>query len=182
LEFGGWPDVSELPIQAMSDKHCGIMIEKCTKKKNVVMPEFVKNESDKASLDVSDIKQIECTNEEKEKSSKMEGEDKLHEIVEDNEVDSSDDEAWDLFKIMSSSEVTCDCPIKCSTENCPRPAAVGYISKAKPSEKWYACLDCQVSYMFHNLAPNQPIFAYSHLIPFERTMNLGDGLRCVNFP
>ena len=54
------------------------------------------------------------------------------------------EEVWDLKKIMSIEDVTHECPIKCSHEDCPLPAAVAWVSDQKPNSKWYSCLDHQV--------------------------------------
>jgi hypothetical protein len=54
------------------------------------------------------------------------------------------EEAWDVKKVMSIADVS-DCPIKCSTETCTLAAACVYVSNLAPTEKWYTCLDCQVS-------------------------------------
>jgi hypothetical protein len=55
------------------------------------------------------------------------------------------EEVWDVKKVMSIADVN-DCPIKCSTETCTLAAACVYVSNLEP-EKWYTCLDCQVSKM-----------------------------------
>jgi hypothetical protein len=54
------------------------------------------------------------------------------------------EEVWDVRKVMSIADVN-DCPIKCSTETCTLAAACVYVSNLAPTEKWYTCLDCQVS-------------------------------------
>ncbi|GKY96953.1 hypothetical protein MPSEU_000654300 [Mayamaea pseudoterrestris] len=55
------------------------------------------------------------------------------------------DEIWDLKKILSIAEISQECPIKCSHDNCPLPAGVAWVSNQNPTTKWYSCLDHQVA-------------------------------------
>lgn len=77
-------------------------------------------------------------------------EDKIDEMndvndpADDTEASTIGEEVWECVKIMSIEAVRSECPIKCSMDNCPLPAAVAYVSNRAPTEKWYGCLDCQV--------------------------------------
>jgi hypothetical protein len=42
VDYGGWPDISELPVTSMTEVHKQALILKCTKKKDVEMPNFGK--------------------------------------------------------------------------------------------------------------------------------------------
>lgn len=59
--------------------------------------------------------------------------------------ETDDEEVWDLVKIIGADALLTDCPIKCSTDACLLPAACVYVSSHAPTQKWYTCLDCQVS-------------------------------------
>ncbi|KAL7572536.1 hypothetical protein ACA910_000359 [Epithemia clementina (nom. ined.)] len=37
-DFGGWPDIAELPIFFMTEEHMALMRTKCSKRKNIAMP------------------------------------------------------------------------------------------------------------------------------------------------
>ena len=86
--------------------------------------------------------------------------DKTEEIELAQEAKKEDDEAaeevWDLKKIMSIDDVTHECPIKCSHEDCPLPAAVGWVSNQNPNSKWYSCLDHQVSVTSRSMGSARP--------------------------
>jgi hypothetical protein len=134
----------------MSQKHYDVMLEKCTRRKKIDMPNIVNKELDATSTGNSEETKNE-TSSDVEIDSKDERK---------KDEDSSDDGEWDLFKILSIKEVTCECPIKCYIDDCPRPAAVAYVSKTDPNEKWYGCLDCQVSNASYKSACNQEQYKY----------------------
>lgn len=69
-------------------------------------------------------------------------EDSIENIV---QTTTEEEEVWDIKKILSINEITQECPIKCATESCRLPAALIYASNLAPNDKWYTCLDCQVS-------------------------------------
>jgi hypothetical protein len=76
------------------------------------------------------------------------------------------DEVWDVCKVMTVADVN-DCPIKCSIEKCTLAAACVYVSNLAPTEKYYTCLDCQVSFMRreNNRGMSYPtLLVYSHLL------------------
>lgn len=52
-------------------------------------------------------------------------------------------ETWDLKKILSHSDISKECPIKCSTSDCLLAGCSIWVSSLKPNEKWYSCVDCQ---------------------------------------
>ena len=64
---------------------------------------------------------------------------------EDAIEDAVEDETWELTKILSVAQVTGQHPVLCQTEGCCLKAAVVYVSSQTPDEKWWSCLDCQVS-------------------------------------
>ena len=64
---------------------------------------------------------------------------------ENGEEDSEAIEEWELKKIMSIEAINHQFPVKCSHDSCTLVAATVWISNQKPDEKWYSCLDCQVS-------------------------------------
>jgi hypothetical protein len=55
-----------------------------------------------------------------------------------------DEEKWDIQKIISMEELMREGTIKCSAETCSLAAAALYCS-TNLKEKWYSCLDCQLS-------------------------------------
>lgn len=59
-----------------------------------------------------------------------------------DESNHDEEEKWDLTKVLSHSQVTKECPIKCSTDDCRLVACCVWISNLS-SEKWYSCIDCQ---------------------------------------
>lgn len=65
-------------------------------------------------------------------------------------LDGNDDDAleetWELTKIMSVEDLTNGRPTKCSTDKCKMIAACVYVSNNAQKDKWYTCLDCQVSW------------------------------------
>ena len=67
--------------------------------------------------------------------------------IEDEHVeeDSEADEEWELKKIMPIEAINHEFPVKCSHDTCTLVAATVWVSNQKPDEKWYSCLDCQVS-------------------------------------
>ena len=68
------------------------------------------------------------------------------EIEDENvEEDSEADEEWELKKIMPIEAINHEFPVKCSHDTCTLVAATVWVSNQKPDEKWYSCLDCQVS-------------------------------------
>lgn len=68
-------------------------------------------------------------------------------VIEDENVeeDSEADEEWELKKIMPIEAINHEFPVKCSHDTCTLVAATVWVSNQKPDEKWYSCLDCQVS-------------------------------------
>lgn len=64
------------------------------------------------------------------------------------EDDDEPEESWDIKKVMTMEELN-GCTIKCATETCSLAAAVLYLSSG--GERWYSCLDCQVSTVLANL-------------------------------
>ena len=60
--------------------------------------------------------------------------------------DDEEEESWVLTKIMSIEELS-GSTIKCSEKECMLAAACLYVSNE--GEKWYGCLDCQVSRNLH---------------------------------
>jgi hypothetical protein len=69
---------------------------------------------------------------------------------ENGQEDSVSDEEWELKKIMSIEAINHPFPVKCSHDNCTLVAATVWVSNHKPDEKWYSCLDCQVSINVHS--------------------------------
>ncbi len=39
-DYGGWPDVDDLPVKSISDEHQKVLKEKCSNKPNIKMPVF----------------------------------------------------------------------------------------------------------------------------------------------
>ena len=66
-----------------------------------------------------------------------------------DEAEDDDEEEWEVKKIMSIQDLK-ECPIVCSGESCRNVAAMIYVSNLAPTEKWYSCLDCQVSRALQN--------------------------------
>jgi len=93
------------------------------------MPQFDK---DKA------LKEVDVTMKEEQHPSKE------AETADDPAADEEEEEQWHMKKIMSIADLKNEATIKCSTKDCPLPAAVLYLSDEK-STKWYTCLDCQVN-------------------------------------
>jgi hypothetical protein len=60
----------------------------------------------------------------------------------DESNNDDEEEMWDLTKILPHSQVTKECPIKCSTEDCRLAACCVWVSNLSPN-KWYCCIDCQ---------------------------------------
>lgn len=129
-------------------------MSKCSNNKSPEMPEFIETEFKGGSApnkqQDNDIVAPENGIETKEQSMPSDDvqqsdddEDKDDDDPQKNEEQENED-VWELVKIMSCADVSSDCPIKCSIESCPVPAAVAYVSNQKANEKWYGCLDCQV--------------------------------------
>ena len=149
MDYGGWPDdLNELPLKHMTKEHKELLVAKCSRKVKIDMPNF---DGDKGIETMHyERKEEQPPTEDHENLAKAEppaDEDKNQadaayypEADEDEE-----DDKWHMKKIMSIADL--EAPIKCSYEDCPLPAAVLYVSD-KDSEKWYTCLDCQVSLLF----------------------------------
>jgi hypothetical protein len=60
-----------------------------------------------------------------------------------DESSDGEEEMWDLKKILPHSQITKECPIKCSTEDCRLAACCVWVSNLSPLSKWYSCIDCQ---------------------------------------
>jgi hypothetical protein len=127
-DFGGFPPVDELPVSSLDPTHLETMAYHCSRRKNPTMPDFGappssttpgKRDAPSKAL-ITPAPPQDDEGEEKEE----------------------DAEAWDLTRILSVEDIK-DCPIKCSSESCPLPAACVWISNQAPTTKWYSCLDCQ---------------------------------------
>lgn len=55
------------------------------------------------------------------------------------------EETWEIVKITSAEELK-NGPVKCGHDTCMLPAATLWASSS--GEKWYSCLDCQVSKLY----------------------------------
>ena len=75
-----------------------------------------------------------------------------------------EDEEWELKKILSSESITTK-SIKCHTEECKLLACCIYVSSTS-REKWYSCIDCQVTGLWWLAAfggtPSQVSWKESH--------------------
>jgi hypothetical protein len=60
-----------------------------------------------------------------------------------------DEGPWELTKILTMTELSNGCPIKCFTADCPLPAAVLYVSTTNQKFTYYYCLDCQVRWSIY---------------------------------
>ncbi len=135
-DFGGWPDADELPVSVMTDEHKDALIKHCAAKPDIDMHLFgskTPKNTGKAraiSPDMAD------ENGAKDPDTPEHGG--------DNESDA--EEVWDLVKIIEIDALLIDSPVKCSTDTCLLPAACVYVSSHASTEKWYTCLDCQVSF------------------------------------
>jgi hypothetical protein len=136
-DYGGWPEVHELPIDSMTQEHKDALISKCSCKKSVPMPYFLAATEDKTEATAQDAPTADETCNDNECSNTNDGDQADGEEME---------EVWDVKKVMSIADVK-DCPIKCSNEKCTLAAACVYVSNLAPTEKYYSCLDCQVSNM-----------------------------------
>ena len=133
-DYGGWPEEEDLPAKTMTEDHKEALIAHCATKSDIHMPVFDSKTPKKAG-------KARAISPEMANQSGIEEADTL----EQEEDDDSDEEVWDLVKIVGADALLIDSPIKCSTETCVLPAACVYVSSQAPTEKWYTCLDCQVS-------------------------------------
>jgi hypothetical protein len=135
----------------MTQEHKDALISKCSRKKDAPMPDFAaEDKTEEMDVDTPTSDET-CNDKERDPSKVIESNDKNVSIINDADESQGDQgvemvEAWDVRKVMSIADVN-DCPIKCSTETCTLAAACIYVSNLAPTEKWYTCLDCQVSYM-----------------------------------
>lgn len=60
-----------------------------------------------------------------------------------NEADADGEQHWELAKIFTKDELTEE-KLQCEEDGCTLLAAVIWVNTNNPSEKWRACLDCQV--------------------------------------
>ena len=122
-DFGGWPENITPPAYIQSKLH----------NTDEEMPDPRDLADDKEPDEVATAEECDLT--------------KVTESNDNNGKQGDEmEEVWDVKKVMSIADVN-DCPIKCSTETCTLAAACVYISNLAPAEKWYTCLDCQVSNM-----------------------------------
>lgn len=124
-----------MPISVMTDGHKEALIAHCTTKSDINMPVF----GSKTPKNAGEARAI---SPEMADESGIENRD-TSEHDQDDETD--DEEVWNLVKIIGVDALLIDSPIKCSTDTCLLPAACVYVSTQAPKEKWYTCLDCQVS-------------------------------------
>jgi hypothetical protein len=154
IDYEGWPESnSELPIDSMTQEHKDALISKCSRKKDIPMPNFAAEEKTEEMAVDTPTSDETCNDKERDPSKVIESTDTNASIINDadgNEANGDQgeeaQEVWDVRKVMSIADVN-DCPIKCSTETCTLAAACVYVSNLAPTEKWYTCLDCQVSNM-----------------------------------
>jgi hypothetical protein len=59
-----------------------------------------------------------------------------------DESNDDEEEMWELKTILPHSQVTKDCPIKCSNDDCRLVACCVWVSNLS-TNKWYSCIDCQ---------------------------------------
>jgi hypothetical protein len=135
----------------MTEEHKSFLRSKCSKSKTVDMPKFPQQNLAKTSggAPSSDEKEGETSPSEQQENDSVqevadspsaEDSDKHSEQEEDG---SQQEELWGVTKVLSIEDLK-ECPIVCSGE-CNTLAAVVYKSSLTPNEKWYSCLDCQVS-------------------------------------
>lgn len=173
-DYGGWPeDQAEIPLKHMTSDHIKLLAAKCSRSKDIEMPVFPASPSkqgpenetsgrtaitpmpgpatstNQVSNNLRTITPMPTTPEaglcEDVSEKGMDGNE--IEVAGPDGVDGNDEpeETWDMIKIMSINDLTSDSAIKCSTETCTLPAACAYVSNLAPKDKWYSCLDCQVS-------------------------------------
>jgi hypothetical protein len=152
-DFGGWPANITPPKHAQSsvdnedDEAPDPKETSDEKEPDEVATEEKAEETAQATPTADET----CKDEEPDPSKVTESNDKIDDDTNREGGVAGDDqgeemeEAWDVKKVMSIADVN-DCPIKCSTETCTLAAACVYVSNLAPTEKWYTCLDCQVSY------------------------------------
>jgi hypothetical protein len=144
-DFGGWPEVGELPVSFMTEEHKSFLRSNCSKRKTVDMPEFPQQNLAKTpeSAPSSDAKDGQTSlSDQQETDSILLAEHSDKRNKQEEEL-SEQEELWGVTKVMSIQDLE-ESPIVCSGE-CNTVAAVVYKSSLKPTEKWYSCLDCQVS-------------------------------------
>lgn len=121
-----------------------MLILKCSTSKNAFVPDF-DSRNNKSKKQTS---QTETVEHHAEDCNEIKKSDRL--ILEDNSTvaDTKDSElegAWKLIDIMSLEALSHEAPMKCSMNKCSLSAAVVWGSCQVPTEKWFGCVDCQVS-------------------------------------
>jgi hypothetical protein len=139
LDYGGWPNIDELPITSMSNKHKAALVKHCSKDPNCVMPVFPKEPRDGKSSTGSIQEQSVAAPDASSEAKKAPEVTLKHNAEEEQQA-----EIWTLAEITSVEAVTKTQPALCATEGCDLLAACTYVSSLPPNEKWPTCLDCQL--------------------------------------
>jgi hypothetical protein len=132
-DFGGWPEGIEPPTEDEEDVAAGTDKTK----------EETSNDITNENFDVIPPETDPSRSDDQPSSS-----DDAKGGTEKEDVTKEDDgsaEIWDLKRVLSIEQITKECPVKCSTEECPLPACCVWVSSRAPTTNWYSCLDCQAN-------------------------------------